>query len=255
MRRPHAEGEIPAWLVGRRFTAARRRGKSLWLETDDGPSLGLHLGMAGSIVVDEPPSARGWDRFSVTFSDGGRLALRDRRRLGRARLDPDRTRLGPDAATVGREAFRRAVGRGRAPVKARIMDQGTIAGVGNLLADEALWQARISPLRPAGSLTEGELDVLRRAIRAAIRRAIAGGGAHAGVIVPYRRLGASCPRCGAPMERETVGGRTTFWCSVEQAYEPDGSSTVGPEISRRPAGRRSRSSSPSRARRGSTSRS
>jgi len=254
--RPHAQGEIAAWLVGRRFTAARRQGKALWLETDgDGPRLGLHLGMAGSIVMDEPPSPRGWDRFSVAFADGGRIALRDRRRLGRARLDPDHTRLGPDAATVGRAAFRRAVGQGRGPIKARIMDQSRIAGVGNLLADEALWQAKLSPLRPAGSLSDGELDALRRAIRAAIRRTTAGGGAHAGIIIPHRRAGASCPRCGAPMERGTVGGRTTWWCSAEQAYEPEGSRTVGPVISRSPAGRRSRSSSASRAKRGSISRS
>ena len=109
------------------------------------------------------------------------MALRDRRRLGRVRLDPDHTRLGPDAATVGREAFRRAIGRGDAPLKARIMDQGRISGVGNLLADEALWQARLAPLRPAGSLSDAELDALRRAIRAGIRRADrAGRRAHRG---------------------------------------------------------------------------
>jgi formamidopyrimidine-DNA glycosylase len=255
--RPHAEGEIAAWLVGRRFTAARRQGKAMWLETDgaDGPRLGLHLGMAGAIVIDEPPSARGWDRFSVTFADGGRMALRDRRRLGRVRLDPDHTRLGPDAATVGREAFRRAVGRGTAPLKARIMSQSAISGVGNLLADEALWQARLSPLRPAGSLSDGELDALRRAVRAAIRTALARGGAHTGTIMPHRRAGASCPRCGAPMERGTVGGRTTWWCSAEQAYDPKASRAVGPVTSARPAGRRPLSSSASRARRGSISRS
>lgn len=256
--RPHAEGEIAAWLVGRRFTAARRQGKAMWLETDgeDGPRLGLHLGMAGSIRVDEPPSPRGWDRFSVTFADGGRIALRDRRRLGRVRLDPDHTRLGPDAATVGREAFRRAIGRGDAPLNARIMDQGRISGVGNLLADEALWQARLAPLRPAGSLSEAELDALRRAIRAGIRRATARGGAHTGVIIPHRRAGEACPRCGAAMVRGTVGGRTTWWCSAEQAYEPEGASSAsGPATSVRPAGRRVRSSSASSASRGSTSRS
>lgn len=217
--RPHPPGEIADWLDGRTFTAARRHGKSLWLETDDdeGPRLGLHLGMAGRIWMDRAPSPRNWDRFTVTFTDGGRLALRDRRRLGRVRLDPDLSHLGPDAGTVGRTAFRGAVGRGSAPLKARIMDQGTVAGVGNLLADEALWQARLSPLRPAGSLADDELDALRRAIRAGIRRATARGGVHTGVVVPHRRRGGVCPRCGADMVRSTIGGRTTWWCPVEQA--------------------------------------
>ncbi len=122
--------------------------------------------MTGRIVVDEPPPERAWwDRFTVEFADGGRMALRDRRRLGRAVLEPDLSTLGPDAAEVGRKAFRERVGRGTSPLKARIMDQRVIAGVGNLLADETLWRAYLSPLRPAGELSEDELD--RPAPRAA----------------------------------------------------------------------------------------
>ncbi len=86
--RPHAPGEIAAALVGRRLTKAHRRGKFLWVETDDGPDLGLHLGMAGHIAVDEAKAPRGWDRFALEFADGGRLALRDKRRLGRAGRRP-----------------------------------------------------------------------------------------------------------------------------------------------------------------------
>ena len=152
------------------------------METDDdGPTLGLHLGMAGAIAVDEPPASRGWDRFTLAFDDGGRLALRDKRRLGRAVLEPGllatsgRTRRG-----VGRAAFRERVGRGPAPVKARLLDQGAIAGVGNLLADETLWRARLPPRRAAGELTDDELDRLRRAVRAATRDAIRHGGVHTG---------------------------------------------------------------------------
>jgi formamidopyrimidine-DNA glycosylase len=215
--RPHAPGDFGAALVGRRLTAAHRRGKFLWAETDDGgPELGLHLGMAGRIVVDEPPAERGWDRFAIEFADGGRLALRDKRRLGRALLAPDFSHVGPDAAEVGRDAFRSRVGRGTAPIKARLLDQGVIAGVGNLLADETLWQARISPLRPAGDLSVEELDRLRRALRAATRSAIRKGGVHTGAFVAHRVRGGRCPRCGATLERATVGGRTTFWCPVEQ---------------------------------------
>jgi formamidopyrimidine-DNA glycosylase len=214
--RPHQPGEIASALTGHRLVAAHRRGKFLWAETDEGPELGLHLGMAGRIDIDQPVAPRHWDRFALDFAGGGRLALFDRRRLGRALLSPDFSHVGPDAAEVSRAGFRTRVGRGTAPIKARLLDQGAIAGVGNLLADEILWQARLSPLRPAGELSESELDALRRTLRQAIRSAIRRGGAHTGAFVAHRRAGGDCPRCGTPLERATVGGRTTYWCPAEQ---------------------------------------
>ena len=214
--RPHAPGEIAAALVGRRLTAAHRRGKFLWAETDgDGPDLGLHLGMAGRISVDEEPAGR-WDRFVLEFADGGRLALRDKRRLGRAVIEPDLSHVGPDAAEVGRDMFRARVGRGTLALKARLLDQKTIAGVGNLLADEALWRARLSPRRVSGELTTEELDLLRRQLRAATRDAIREGGVHTGRFVQARGRGGTCPRDGAEVVRATIGGRTTYWCPVCQ---------------------------------------
>jgi len=122
----------------------------------------------------------------------------------------------PDALHIPRATFRERVGRGTGPVKARIMDQAVLAGVGNLLADEALWRARLDPRRAAGALDEAELDRLWRAIRAATRDAIAKGGVHTGRVIAHRAAGERCPRCGAPMQRATVGGRTTWWCSREQ---------------------------------------
>jgi formamidopyrimidine-DNA glycosylase len=236
--RPHAPGEIRAALVGRSLTAACRQGKSLWCETGGGgPVLGLHLGMSGRILVTGaagalteggdrlvgPGSAAEqadrnpvWTRFTIVFADGGTLRLFDKRRLGRVRLDPDLGALGPDAERITAAAFRARVGRGTAPVKARLLDQSVLAGVGNLLADETLWQARISPLRPAGELSVEELDRLRRALRAATRSAIRKGGVHTGAFIAHRTRGGSCPRCGATLARATVGGRTTFWCPVEQ---------------------------------------
>src|SRR3954452_15840867 len=95
--RPHAPGEIAQALTGRRLTRAHRRGKFLWVETDGGPELGLHLGMAGRIVVDEPPHTP-WDRFALEFSDGGRLALRDKRRLRRAASPAALSPCRPDTA-------------------------------------------------------------------------------------------------------------------------------------------------------------
>lgn len=224
--RPHAPGEIAGALTGATLTGAHRRGKSMWLETDRGVVLGLHLGMAGRIVVDDAEAGDpkpsnddqpAWDRFRIDFEDGGWLILRDKRRLGRAVLDPDLSNLGPDAAEVGAEEFRERVGRGTAPLKARIMDQAVIAGVGNLLADETLWRARLSPLRPAGEVTGEELDRLRRELHAAARSAIRKGGVHTGELIPHRVRGGTCPRCGAELQRAQVGGRTTYWCPEEQA--------------------------------------
>jgi formamidopyrimidine-DNA glycosylase len=158
-----------------------------------------------------------WDRFAVVFDDGTRFALRDKRRLGRAVLNPDFSHVGPDAAMVGRDEFRRLIGTGKAPVKARLLDQRWISGVGNLLADGSLWQARLSPRRPVGSLSTEELDRLRRELRRAIRSAIANGGVGTGRFVPARDRNGACPRCGhAPLERATIGGRTTYWCPVCQ---------------------------------------
>src|SRR5436305_10923320 len=213
--RPHSPGEIAAGLVGHSLAAVHRRGKFLWADTEDGPTLGLHLGMAGRIVVDPDDTSR-WDRFTVEFADGGRLVLRDKRRLGRATLNPNFTHVGPDAAEVGREDFRRRIGRGRTAIKARLLDQTAIAGIGNLLADEALWQARVSPRRLTSELSVEDLDRLRREIRATVRSAIRKGGAHTGRSNPARVPAGVCPRDGHGPSRGRVGGRTTYWCEACQ---------------------------------------
>ena len=131
-------------------------------------------------------------------------------------IDPDFSHVGPDAAEVGRDVFRDRVGRGSTALKARLLDQGVIAGVGNLLADETLWRARLSPLRVAGELSVEELDLLRRELRAAVRDAIRNGGVHTGRFMPARERGGACPRGKTPLERDTVGGRTTYWCPTCQ---------------------------------------
>jgi formamidopyrimidine-DNA glycosylase len=215
--RPHAPGEIGDALIGHEFASAHRRGKFLWLETADGPTLGLHLGMTGRIVVDDRDgeSLRS-DRFTVEFEDGTRFTLRDRRRLGRAVLNPDYSHVGPDAAQVGRAEFRRLIGAGRAPIKARLLDQRAISGVGNLLADEILWHARVAPDRRVSELSLEDLDRLRREVRAAVRSAIRKGGAHTGTFVQARDREGACPRCGQPLSRGTIGGRTTYWCGACQ---------------------------------------
>ena len=191
--RPHAPGEMAAALVGHRLVETHRRGKFLWAETDGGPQLGLHLGMAGSLTVDQAPAPRNWDRFVLEFADGGRLALRDKRRLGRAVLEPDFSHVGPDAAEVGRDEFRERVGRGTAPLKARLLDQGVISGVGNLLADEILWRARLSPRRPAGELPPTSSTCCAARSAPPLRDAIRNGGAHTGHFTPRRERGGTLP--------------------------------------------------------------
>jgi len=210
--RPHQPGEIQSALVGHEFVSAHRRGKFLWLETNSGPTLGLHLGMAGHIALEAPHEKPLWDRFTVEFANGRRFALRDSRRLGRAVLNPDHARVGPDAAHVGKDDFRRRVGAGNAPIKARLLDQGALSGVGNLLADQALWQAGIAPARRTAELSVEDLDRLRTELRAAVAFAIRHGGVHTGTFVEARGDGGICPGCGARLDRAKVGGRTTYSC-------------------------------------------
>jgi formamidopyrimidine-DNA glycosylase len=214
--RPHPPGEIGDALVGHELASAHRRGKFLWMETTDGPVLGLHLGMAGRIVVDGSEDVSPYDRFAVEFDDGTRFALRDKRRLSRAVLNPDFSHVGADAADVGRDEFRRLIGAGRTAVKARLLNQHAISGVGNLLADQVLWQARISPQRSTADLSTEDLDRLRRELRSAVRSAIRKGGVHTGTFIPARSRTGHCPRDGHGLERATVGGRTTYWCPACQ---------------------------------------
>jgi len=158
-----------------------------------------------------------YSRFSLTFADGGALMLVDPRRLGRVRLDPPLEALGPDAQAITPAQFRAAFGRSTAPVKARLLDQDVIAGIGNLLADQILWQAKINPARPVDELTPPETDRLLRALRRTVSAAVGGGGVHTLTVIPFRRPEAACPRCGTPMAHGTVGGRTTWWCPREQS--------------------------------------
>jgi formamidopyrimidine-DNA glycosylase len=242
--RPHSPGELRDALTGRMLSAAHRRGKAIWCETTGvlggppgpGPDLGIHLGMSGRIVVTSPDgeSAEGgdppgrdaqprkteWNRFTLEFADGGRLVLFDKRRLGRIQLNPDIDALGPDAGQVAPAEFRALITNGTIAVKARLLDQSKIAGVGNLLADEVLWQARLPPAMPVSRLRRPDADRIYRALHSVLASAMAKGGAHTGDVIAARRPGGTCPRCGAEMRHGTVGGRSTWWCAREQAWPP-----------------------------------
>ena len=213
-------------LVGREVTAARRIGKLLLLDTD-GPTLGLRFGMTGRLVVDgtvpierlEYSSCRveaAWVRFGLSFEELGDLQVIDPRRLGGVELEPDESSLGVDALDLRPAQLRDLLTGVRAPLKAWLLDQTRIAGVGNLIADEALWRAGFDPARPAGSLDVNEVRRLHRHLHRTITDLTSRGGSHTGDLHLARQPGASCPRDGAPLLRRTIGGRTTYSCPHHQ---------------------------------------
>ena len=227
---PEPPEAVAQQLAGERIARVDRRGKYLLLRFESGRVLLVHLRMTGSLRagrLDDDPHRRAL----LTLDDGSFVAYRDLRRFGTWLLldAPDvdpylRTRLGADPFDR-RFTLARLVGR-RAPVKAAILDQRAVAGLGNIYADEALWRARIHPLRPAGELDDEELKRLKRAVRQALRVGIARQGAtlrdysapngEAGSMQRefkvYGRTGEPCDRCGTPIEKTRVGGRGTWYC-------------------------------------------
>lgn len=219
-------GALRTSVVGQTVVAARRIGKLLLLDTS-GPTLGLRFGMTGRVLVDgqgpidklEYASGRdepGWVRFALRFDDGGALELVDPRRLGGVQLDPDTDHLGPDALAVKAAPLGEALAASRAPLKAWLLDQGRVAGIGNLLADEILWRAGLDPARAARSLDADEVTALHRHILRTIRLLTRRGGSHTGDLQVARQRGATCPRDGAPLQRRTIGTRTTYSCPLHQ---------------------------------------
>ncbi|MDP9115732.1 MAG: formamidopyrimidine-DNA glycosylase [Actinomycetota bacterium] len=229
--RPFAAEDFRRLLIGHRLDRVDRVGKLLLLSVG-GRSLGLHLGMGGRVVVTdaaghvdrESDSTHGlagphrpqWDRLVLQFTDGTALRLVDKRRLGRATIDPDTTHLGPDALQITRTQFDAALLTGHRPVKARLLDQASISGIGNLVADETLWRARVSPLHQTGALTRREVSALYRSMHAALNWALTHGGSHTGRLIPHRHQGGRCPRCDRQLSYARVGGRSSWWCPEEQ---------------------------------------
>jgi formamidopyrimidine-DNA glycosylase len=215
-----------------------RRGKSVVLHLDDGRVVTVALRMTGALIVAAPGAAPDpHARVVFDLSDGRQLRFRDVRKFGRIGLYPGRgrrrladvfARHGPEPLAGSFSAARLAhrLRRRSARLKTLLLDQSFIAGVGNIYADEALWRARLHPLRRADTLTDAEVRRLHRAIRAALREGLAGGGAsYRDYVDPdgepglaaermrvYRRTGQRCPRCGRRIERIGVGQRATHFC-------------------------------------------
>jgi formamidopyrimidine-DNA glycosylase len=136
--------------------------------------------------------------------------------LGGVLLDPDESKLGVDVFEARPADVRRALAGSTVALKARLLDQHRIAGIGNLLADEALWRAGLDPGRASASLSAAELRRLHRHLRATVEELTWRGGSHTGDSFAARRPGGRCPRDGRAMQRATIGGRTTWWCPHHQ---------------------------------------
>ena len=245
LTRPHDPLEVAAELTGERVSALDRRGKYLVVRLESGRALLIHLRMTGSLLhvpAGAGPEADPHRRAIVTLDDGSAVVYRDVRRFGTWLLtEPDElepylnARLGgePLAPAFTTKRLGEALANRRAPVKAVILDQRRLAGVGNIYADEALWRAHVHPLRPAGELGEDELRALHRGIRAALKAGIARQGA---TLRDYRtpdgssgrmqhefkvygREGEPCERCGRPIEKIRAGGRGTWFCPSCQPFD------------------------------------
>ena len=239
LTRPLDPVAVAAELAGERVALVDRRGKYLIVRFESRRALLVHLRMTGSFLVS--PGEDPHRRALLTLEDGVEVAYRDVRRFGTwLLLEPEEVDAYVDER-VGREplaaAYRskhlaeRLAGR-RAPVKAALLDQRTVAGVGNIYADEALWRARVHPLTPALALGPPEVGALYRGVRDALRAGIRrqgstlrdyrlpdgeeGGAQHEFKV--YGRAGEPCDRCGTPIDKIRVAGRGTWYCPHCQRY-------------------------------------
>ena len=220
-------------LIGRTFTTMGRRGKYILLAMDDGRTLIIHLRMTGRLLWREssaPPEQ--WERAKLIFDDGHDLRWADLRKFGTWSVVDDTAalfaRLGPEPidADLTLKVFRAAIAGRMAAVKAVLLDQRRMAGLGNIYVDEALYEARIRPDTPAAHLSPAATKRLFASSRAVLERGIENRGAsfkdyvdgqgHPGDqhnhVQVFRRTGKPCYTCGSLIVRTTVGGRSTHFC-------------------------------------------
>jgi len=230
--------EVRRGLIGQKVESLRRRGKYLIFHLSNSQSLIIHLRMTGVLLLN-PEGVDHYARAAFHLSNGHRLVFSDRRRLGLMWLVDDANtvvgKLGPEpldeSFTPG--ALGQRLSRHHIPVKAALLDQGIVAGIGNMYADEALFAARIHPLRKADALSPEEVQTLHHCIRRVLQAAISNKGAsvdtyvrpegelgtaHFGFKVAHRG-GESCPVCGSTIERVPVQNRGTCFCPRCQPFD------------------------------------
>lgn len=265
--RPFEPAEVAAELEGERVAEVGRRGKYLVVRFETGRVLLIHLRMTGSLLhapagslPDDPHR-----RAVVKLDDGSDVAYRDVRRFGTwLLLEPGEAepyldaRVGDEPLDALFTAARlgERLGERRTSLKAALLDQRTLAGLGNIYVDEALWRARLNPLRPAGSLDGGELRRLQRGIRAALEHGLArqgstlrdyrlpdgSGGSMQDEFRVYGRGGEPCERCGTPIARTRIVGRSSWFCPTCQPDSPEPKAQAARSSSRRPSRSRRHSS-------------
>lgn len=230
-------GAFSSRLKGRAITGIHRRAKYIVFELSGGLWLLLHLRMTGRLVLAAPDEGEGPHlRVLLILDDGRCLAYHDTRKFGRFFLTAEPAlvlgRLGPEplASSFSAKVLAQRLGRRQSRIKPLLLDQGFLSGLGNIYTDEALWLARIHPLRAAHTLNRNEVRSLHRAIRSVLRQGIRNSGTSLGsgksnFISPgndhgrnrsnlkvFQRTGQACRRCGCSIERIIVGQRSTHIC-------------------------------------------
>lgn len=212
-------------LRGHSFARVRRHGKHFFADAGGG-WLHLHFGMTGDLFYYRREAPPRFARVVFDFDNGAHLAYDDMRLFGVVDItrDPDdfirQHALGPDPLSLSLAEFRALVAGRRGAVKALLMSQEVIAGIGNLYADETLFQTSIAPRRPAGELSAAEVKALfttmRKILETTIERKERGDDYPPRYLIHYRQEGARCPRCGGTIVRSVVFGRTTYSCDRHQ---------------------------------------
>ncbi|HJL98651.1 MAG: DNA-formamidopyrimidine glycosylase family protein [Acidimicrobiales bacterium] len=218
--------DLRSAVCGSRLVTARRTGKLLLLEIGTAV-VGLRFGMTGRLIVDGEATInellyttsevqQQHIRFVMNFDEGGTLAVVDPRSFGNVELNPDETSLGPDAMHIPTDDLAQLFKRSRATIKAVLLDQAKISGIGNLLCDEILWRTGLSPTRAGCSLNSEEIERVTHTLRNTIRDLTKRGGSHTGDLQSERHRKGVCPTDGVQLEQTKVAGRTSWWCPEHQ---------------------------------------
>jgi len=230
-----ADFELISAVSSRTVTAIHRRGKKIIFELDDGNRFYIHLGMSGRLTLDQPEAPLQPHTHMVVKFGATEMRFVDPRRFGGifwlGTQTPADAGLGPEPLEMRPSQLARGLAKTRRAIKTALLDQKLVAGLGNIYADESLFDAKIHPLIPANKLSPAQISRLSKSIKAVLKRAIhhkgstlrdyrdANGesGNFQKIHRVYNREGKPCPRCGTPIKRIVVGARSTHFCPRCQA--------------------------------------
>ena len=220
LRAPQQDFE--KFLIGKAFTRAARLGKYLYLETSGKKDLVMHFGMSGKPEFFKKDALPKYSRVVFSFEREEHLAYVCRRKLGKLFLTEslsdfrEEQDLGEDALDLDQKKFLDLLDSSRAGIKSLLMDQHLLAGIGNVYADEMLFQAKIHPATAVPDIGASRRKILYKKVREVLEKAIAMDGDRSGLqedwITPHRKAGADCPRCTGKIQMEKIAGRSTYFC-------------------------------------------